>query len=163
MPSIGKLIFGDNKKILSRAETVPPCNCMDEDCPLDGSCQESKVIYQCSVKEANGGTSETYIGLTGNTFKNRYYKHKKSFNTKGYQTNTHSSHIWNLKQRNINYELSWRIVSKARTYSPSSKICELCIREAYFIMFERNKSTLNSRNEFFNYCLHKDRFLLQNQ
>ena len=115
------------------------------------------------MKETHGGNTETYIGLTGNTFKNRYYKHKKSFNTQGYQSTTLSSHIWNMKRRAINYELSWRIVSKARSYSPIKKTCDLCTREIYFIMFEKHQSSLNNRNELFTHCLHKDKYLLKNQ
>ena len=115
MPGIGKFISGHNKKILSPEAQTPPCNCRDEECPVDGECQDSQIIYQSIVKVTHGGNTETYIGLTGNTFKNRYYKHKKSFNTQGYQSTTLSSHIWNMKRRAINYELSWRIVSKARS------------------------------------------------
>ena len=77
---------------------------------------------------------------------------------------TLSTHLWNLKRRHVNFELSWRILAaKARAYSPSSKTCELCTREVYFIMFQKDLSSLNNRSEFFNYCLHKDKFLLKNE
>ena len=163
MASIGKAIPRHNKKILQAEENTPPCNCRDEECPMNGNCQESKLIYKCEVKNITSGTSKSYIGLTGNTFKDRYYKHKTSFRVQGYHKNTLSSHVWDLKRRRINFELSWRIMSKARTYSPTTKICDLCIREIYFIMFQKQHSSLNSRTEFFNQCLHKDRFLLKNQ
>ena len=163
MPSIGKVISGHNKKILKSETPTPPCNCTVEECPVNGTCQESELIYQCRVKDTDGDTSETYIGLTGNTFKDRYYKHKTSFRVQGYHKNTLSTHIWNLKRRGVNLDISWRIMSKARAYSPSSKTCELCIREIYFIMFEKHHSSLNSRMEFFNQCLHKDKYLLKNQ
>ena len=70
MPSIGKLITGHNKKVIGVAETVPPCNCSVEECKVNGKCQESNIVYQCEVKETQGGTSKSYVGLTSNTFKN---------------------------------------------------------------------------------------------
>ena len=161
MPSIGKIISGHNKKILAVTEPTPPCNCTIKDCKVNGECQRSEIVYQCKVTENVGGNSKSYVGLTANTFKNRYYKHKKSFKTQGYHKNTLSSHIWDLKLRRIEFELSWRIVAKARSHFPSSKICLLCIKEVYFIMFDKNLSSLNTRQEFFNQCLHKDK--LKNQ
>ena len=128
MPSIGKAISGHNKKILKVEENTPPCNCTYEECPVSGSCQSSEIIYQCEVKDVASGTSKAYIGLTGNTFKDRYYKHTRSFRVPDYHKNTLSSHIWDLKRRRVNFELSWRILSKARAYSRFSKISELCIR-----------------------------------
>ena len=121
------------------------------------------MIYQCEVKDIARGTSESYIGLTGNTFKDRYYKHTRSFRVQRYHTNSLSSHIWDLKRRGVNFVLSWKIVAKSKSYSPNSKACALCTKEICYIMYEKELSTLNKRSEFFNHCLHKQKFLLQNQ
>ena len=163
MPSIGKTISGHNQKILNPPQVVPPCRCTVYDCEVEGNCEQRGIIYQCKVTEKEGGTSSTYVGLSENSFKDRLTKHRKSFNTQGYHKNTLSTHIWDLKRRHIDFELSWKILAKGKPYSPSSKICELCIKEINYIMFEKNMASLNSRNEFFGFCLHKAKYQLQNQ
>ena len=90
-------------------------------------------------------------------------KWRTAFRHQGYHSNSLSSHIWDLKRRNVNFELKWRIVAKSKPYSPSSKVCELCTSEINYIMFKRNMATLNSRSEFFGFCLHKGKYLLRNQ
>ena len=166
MPSIGKTISGHNKKVLKGEEVTPPCVCTRYQCEVQGKCEEKGLIYQCEVRtnqENQAGTSETYIGLTENSFKDRLTKHRKNINTEGYHKNSFSNYIWDLKRRNINFELSWRIVAKSKPYSPATKTCQLCIQEICYILFRRNMSSLNKKNEFFGYCLHKSKFLLQNQ
>ena len=141
-----------------------PCKCSIYSCPVQGECETPNIIYQCVVKEPENGKSESYIGLTSRTFKDRYTKHRSSINNENSkQKTTLSKYIWDLKRRNVNFELKWKIISKAKPYSPSSKCCELCLREIYYIMYDRGKSSLNKRTEFFGYCLHKDKYLLSNQ
>ena len=107
---------------------------------------------------------ELYVWLTEKSFKNRFYKHRKSLTTENYHKNSLSNYVWKLKKRKEDYEISWKLLSKARPYSPSTKTCELCHRELYYIMYyNKSKATLNKRSEFFGYCLHKDKFLLKNQ
>ena len=130
---------------------------------VEGKCQQKGIIYQCEVKQIESGKSESYIGLTENTFKDRLTKHRSSINNPGYHKNSFSSHIWDLKRKRINFELSWRIIAKGKPYSPSTKHCQLCIKEIYYIMFEKKKATLNKRKEFFGSCPHKSKFLLINQ
>ena len=49
------------------------CNCTKKpDCPLEGKCLQSNVIYKASVTTAT--TTETYVGLATN-FKERYRNH----------------------------------------------------------------------------------------
>ena len=165
MPNVASIISGHNKKVINTEEGngPPPCTCTLYDCEVEGKCEQTGVIYQCKVTETTRGTSETYIGLTANSFKDRLTKHRRSFRVEGYHRNSLSTHIWDLKRRQINFEISWRIVAKARPYSPSAKYCKLCIKEIYYILFERENSSLNKRQEFFGYCLHKSKFLLENQ
>ena len=163
MPSVGKVITGHNKQILKGAETAPPCNCTLYDCVVDGRCQEKGLIYQCEVKQVESGKIENYIGLTENTFKDRLTKHRTSINNPTYHKNSFITHIWNMKRRRISFELAWRIIAKAKPYSPSTKVCELCIKEIYYILYEKNMSSLNKRNEFFGFCLHRAKYLLKNQ
>ena len=80
----------------------------DRECPLNGNCLTKEVIYRANVVEEDGSTS-TYTGLTGSTFKERFYGHASSFRNRdeGHST-TLSSHIWNLKDAGKKFELKWR-------------------------------------------------------
>ena len=76
-----------------------PCNCRQKNtCPLSGSCLQSSVIYQATVKRNDNNTSETYIGLTENDFKTRYRNHTASFRHAKHRNSTElSKHIWTLR------------------------------------------------------------------
>ena len=109
------------------------------------------------------GKEESYVGLTERTFKDRLTKHRSSFNNQGYHKNSLSNHIWDLKRKQINFELSWRLLAKAKPYSPSTKVCNLCIKEIVYIMYRKDLASLNKKNEFFGFCLHRAKYLLENQ
>lgn len=66
----------DNKSLLRKVLPMPEklCNCrVKPNCPLDEKCLMENIIYQATV-ESEEGSKETYIGLTGNTFKTRFHK-----------------------------------------------------------------------------------------
>ena len=69
--------------------------------------------------------------------------------------------IWNLKDQNIKYDIKWRIVKQARSYSVTKR-CNLCLWEEFFILCKPEMSTLNSRNELSSSCRHARKFLLKN-
>ena len=53
MPNIRSKINGNNKKILQAKPTEPQklCNCLvKEDCPLNGLCLMTSIIYQATIK-----------------------------------------------------------------------------------------------------------------
>ena len=72
-----------------------------------------------------------------------------------------SKYIWSLKDKNIVYNIKWRKVKHARSYSNSSKRCNLCLWEKYFIICQPEMSTLNNRSELMNTCRHSTKFLLK--
>ena len=168
MPNIQQIISSHNKSIVKKNNTEetpkPNCNCRkDNVCPLNGNCLESGIIYQATVKRNDNSEKETYIGLTDNTFKTRYNGHTCSFrNIDKRNATTLSQHIWTLKDNGIPHSLEWRIIAKAKSYSTSSKKCNLCIKEKYFIMCRPEMATLNSRNELASECRHRKKFLLSN-
>ena len=82
MPSVGKIIDSHNKKIISPHDITPACKCRDQNCPVNGECEESGIIYQCVVKETASGNVQSYVGLTERSFKDRHTKHKKRFRTR---------------------------------------------------------------------------------
>ena len=106
---------------------------------------------------------ETYIGLCDTTFKLRYRNHICSFRNERYRNATElSKHVWNLKDQNIKFDIKWRKVKQARSYSNVTKKCNLCLWEKYFIICKPEMSTLNNRNELTSCCRHSRKFLLKN-
>ena len=152
MPNIGKIITGHNKKLLKN-DTTPEkkCNCrVPGNCSLQNECLLNNVIYQATVKRADTGNTETYIELTSKAFKERWNNHKTSFRVESHKNESRlSTYIWDLKSQGINFGLSWRIIAKTNSYSPSSKKCWLCIKEKYYILFEPKLASLNKRHKFF--------------
>ena len=130
---------------------------------MQGQCHLQEVIYQASVTHTNTQTrkttTDTYLGMTATSFKERHSNHKSSFKHKHKCTDTElSKHIWNLKEQGLEYDLQWRIIDKAKSFSPISKCCKLCTLERYYLIFRTDLHTLNKNTEFGHDCLHK-RFL----
>ena len=144
----------------SITEEVNNCNCRNKNsCPLEGNCKERNIIYQAEVTTPQ--SKETYIGLCDTTFKERYRNHTCSFRNERYKNATElSKYIWGLKDRKINYEIRWRKIRQARSYSNINKKCNLCLCEKYFIICKPEMSTLNQRNELTSICRHSKKFLL---
>ena len=163
MPNMGKIVTGHNKKML-KGETLPQraCNCRDpNDCPLDNKCLAQNVICQASIQRLDNQKTETYIGLTSKTFKERWNNHKTSFRLSSHKNESRLSiYVWELKEQNINFLISWKIKANTSSYSPASKKCWLCSKEKYFILFEPKEASLNKRHEFFSKCPHKKKFKL---
>ena len=62
------------------------------------------AIYQATVKRDDTNETETYIGLTENTFKVRYNNHTSSFRNANKKHATElNKYIWQLKDLNVNY------------------------------------------------------------
>ena len=124
MNNTKQIIDNHNKRILTASIQVDDtaaaaiinnktCNCRQKNaCPLDGNCLQPSVIYQATVTRKDNNTTETYIGLTENDFKTRYRNHTPSFrHAKPSNSTELSKHIWTLKDNNIEYFISWRILS----------------------------------------------------
>ena len=74
--------------------------------------------------------SKYYIGMTSNTFKERYRNHIKSFTHKIYSNETEfSKHVWHLKQNKTDFTIKWSIIKKSISYTGGSKRCNLCLEE----------------------------------
>ena len=151
-------------KPADNADDIKSCNCRQKNtCPLNGNCLQSSVIYQATVKRHDTNTSETYIGLTENTFKTRYRNHISSFRHAKHKNSTElSKHIWTLKDSNIDHSISWRIISSRSPYNSSSKRCNLCLGETFLIIYQPDLSSLNKRNKLVSSCRHRNKALLRN-
>ena len=87
---MGNIISSHNKKILKKQNETQEriCNCRvkeKENCPMGGKCMLKNIVYQATVNPKQNTKSfktETYIGLTSNTFKARLANHKSAFKNK---------------------------------------------------------------------------------
>ena len=155
-----KFIFNPSKHTNATTDNrvdKKSCNCRQKvTCPLNGNCLQSSVIYQATVTRNDNNTSETYIGLTENDFKTRYRNHTTSFRHAKHRNSTElSKDIWTLKDNNIDHTISWRIISSSSSYNSSNKRCNLCLKEKILIIYRRELSSPNKRNELLPSCRHR--------
>ena len=160
------IINRHNAKITNpRSQPLLKCNCRKKDeCPLNGECRKTSVIYKCDVSAPNL-PSKVYIGLTEKDFKTRWNAHKLSFNNRKYKNSTTlSTHVWELKEtHNVAPTLKWSIMKHARSYSINTRSCALCLQEKYEILnYPIKRNLLNKRSELISKCRHTNKFLLAN-
>ena len=128
---------------------------------MDGNCNVESIIYP--AEDTSQTTKETYIGLCDTSSKLAYRNHTSSFCNEWYKNaNKLSKHMWNLKDQNIQYNIKWRKIKHARSYSNVTKKCNLCLWEKYFILCKLEMSSLNNRNELTSCCRDSRKFLLKN-
>ncbi|GFO44660.1 inositol hexakisphosphate and diphosphoinositol-pentakisphosphate kinase 2 [Plakobranchus ocellatus] len=166
MPNVKSIITAHNKSVLAqkntRAESTAQCNCRDRKaCPLENNCLQDSIIYQATVTQKDNQI-DTYIGMTENTFKTRFYQHNSTFRLPHKRNSTSlSEKIWKLKDTNTEFTITWDIIAKSRPCSPATKICSLCLEERYQIL-TRRPSLNKKKNEFLSTCPHRRKYLLQN-
>ena len=112
--------------------------------------------------------------MTGRSFKERLYEHntdmknkpkqngKQNGNKNGNNTTKLREHVWKLKDQNIDFTVKWRILDRAPTFNPITRKCRVCLKEKFYIMYDKSGSSLNKRREVFNTCIHKKPKLLEN-
>ena len=71
-----------------------------------------------------------------------------------------SKYVRGLAGSNTEYDIQWKIKDRTRPCTNSSKRCNLCITEAYHIMFADKATALNSRSELVSKCRHQKNFAL---
>ena len=182
MKNVAQHINSHNNKILREPVTVAPaqprCSCqasnkfddLKKDCPLPGQCDvdsEGKVesvIYNCEVTRSDTGASETYIGLTGGTFKARWYGHlgdiRRYDKNNPKQGTALSRHIGKLRSENIPYKIKWKIIQRAPTFNPITNSCRLCLYSRNGINYPK-MSSLNENHKLFQTCLLRKGLLLK--
>jgi hypothetical protein len=163
-PSMEALIASHNARVLKGKEKPAyGCNCREgeDSCPLDGRCQTPSLVYEAKVESSEG--VRRYIGQTAITFKLRWNNHRQSFTTayKKHSTSL-SSHIWQLKKNNTDYDISWSTKSMAKPMERGGKSCNLCLTEKSMIASSKDDNLLNKRNEVMTRCLHRFPHLLNN-
>ena len=161
--NIETIIKSHNRAILkAEEEPTPSCNCGGE-CILQDrrfSCRTKGVIYRATVKTKT--TRKYYIGLASTTFKARYSNHKSSFKL-AHKRNTTvlSKYIWELKENNEDFEISWEILKRVRPKKSGDRRCLLFLSEATFILFAGDEC-INQRREIVSSCRHEKSLMLSN-
>ena len=167
MLNFASVINSQNKKIINNnilKPSTPTCNCCSKtSCHLNGDYLLSSLvyIYKADTPDIIENHSH-YIGLTENTFKDRFYKHKNSFKYESKRNATElSNFVWEKKHANTETNLVWNVLDKARAYKPEAKRYMLCFTEKYHIIFSK-LNLFNSRNELVTKCRHENKFYLAN-
>ena len=160
-PNMEAIISARNSKILAAPLLEKrTCSCpRNTPCPLDGKCLLENIIYVATVTQ-DDQTKNHYTGLCSTTFKARLGIHKQSIKNEAINQTSLSKFIWKLKQKNIQYTLSWKLIDRAKPFSPITGSCALCLREKFYIMFSPASADLNSRSEIYCNCRHKQTVLL---
>ena len=115
------------------------------DCPLEGKCLQTNVIYQATVTTET--ITETYVGLATN-FKECYRNHKTSFRHSHRRNETElSKYVWNLQDAKKPFLIKWKILKKCKPYNNINKKCSLCHNEKFIFVCKKELCSLNRRNK----------------
>ena len=130
---------------------------------MDRKCLVKSLLYQATVTTDDNRPSQTYVGLTENTFKTRFNNHKASLDTYQKRNSTElSKYLWDLKRDNVDYSIRWKILKRAKSYNCASNKCNLCLRGKYYIICKPELTTLSKRKELVSSCRHARKFLVMN-
>ena len=149
--NIEHIIENHNRKITESyieksAETS--CNCKEKNkCPLEGNCLIKNIVYMATVESETNSSS--YVGMTGNSFKTRYYNHIKSFKNKRYKNETElSKYIWKRKEKEVEHTITWKKLRQSNTCQRRSGLCNLCIEEKVEILLSKAKPSTQLNRRF---------------
>ena len=82
--------------------------------------------------------------------------HTQTFKDPDVSQTSLSNLIWGLKRKNVKFDITWKILDRGGTFSPLSGKCGLCISEKFHILLRPESATINSRDEVFSACRHKN-------
>ena len=110
---MASVISSKNKNILKGGHNPAPlCECPQDQCPVEGQCKLSEVIYQAKLLTQNN-EEFSYIGLTEQTFHERHTKHLSSFTVHDRRNSTSlSKKMLELQTKHILFDIEWKILEK---------------------------------------------------
>ena len=127
MPNMASHISSHNKNIIQESKksqhpNPKTCDCqVAENCPLNGNCKQSAVIYQADVTPEIDN-KHIYIGPTERPFKERLSDHHTSFKYEQYKIKSKlTSFIWEMKNKRQNFEIKWSVIRRSTPYKAESK------------------------------------------
>ena len=140
------------------------CNCRGGvvNCPVGGACLEEELLYQATVSvEEKPEMTRSYIGSASTSMKTRLNNHRCDFNNINREhATTLSSYVWKTKDQDLAPVVKYKIVGRAKAYSPVSGKCRLCTLEKLFIAKSDEMVGLNMRSEISGKCRHRNRHVL---
>ena len=164
LPNMENIIKKHNARVINSEKRTEgrSCNCTNKsNCPLDGECCKSCIIYKAEV--TSGQDTKIYYGAAETEFKTRYNNHNCDFRHEKNEKKTElSKHIWDLKKQKRQYSIKWSIAARASPYKCGSRRCDLCLTEKLTIALAEKDSLLNHRSEIISKCRHTNKFRLKN-
>ena len=162
MPNMENIIKQSNARVMGDPvmNRDGQCNCSNrENCPLDGKCLSSCVVYTAAVTAEN--IEHIYHGSTEGEFKARYNGHGTSFRLRSHEKESElSKFIWSLKDKGVQYSIKWSIAAQAHPYKCGTRRCDVCISEKTIIARSKHPRLLNKRSEIVSKCRHRNKFRL---
>ena len=110
MSNVKSIITNHNTGIIRKSQpqdiSAENCNCRNKHaCPLQNKCMSKDIVYKATINTGSTQDTKHYIGMTSNTFKERYRNLIKSFTHKKYSNETElSKHVWHLKQNKTDFD-----------------------------------------------------------
>ena len=156
------LIKQHNSRVLNEptSHQEKSCNCRNKNsCPLDGNCQVKNIVYKATVTTEQN--YRIYYGTAEGEFKTRYNNHTNSFrHPKNINETELSKYIWQLNDKNIDFNLKWKIGAFTSPYKCGIRRCDLCLTEKLSIIRADPLIILNKRTELILKCRHRNKFTL---
>ena len=96
---------------------------------MDGACLKESFVHYATIScNDKNYKPKPYKGSCETTFKKRFSNHKKSFNVPLYKHDTKlSTKYWNLKMKQLNPQISWKVQEVCNSDNSFSKPCNLCL------------------------------------
>ena len=109
---------------------------------MNGACLHESLVYYATIScNDKNYKPKLYKGSCETSFKKRYSNHKKSFNVsfyKHFDTKLSTEHR-NLKTKQLNPWISWKMKGIYKSYNPTSKRCNLSLTEKLEILDNLDK------------------------
>ena len=146
--NVKSIITSHNTRIVRKSQpqdiSAEICNCRNKHaCPLQNKCMSKDIVYKATISTGNTQGTKHYIGMTSNTFKERYRNHIKSFTHKKYSNDRNGTFetrsALKAKQNRFHHKMVYN--KKSISYTGGSKRCNLCLDEKITILKEKNNCT----------------------
>ena len=166
MPNIKTKINARNRDILRNtpSKNAKQCNCQQrENCLMNGAFLKERLVYYATIScNDRNCDPKLYKGSCKASFKKRHVNPKKSFNVPLYKHDTQqSTEYWNLKMKQLNPQISWKLNGIYKSSIPTSKRYNLCLTDKLEILDDPDKNLLNKRSEIISQCRHKNKYRLK--
>ena len=86
----------------------------------------------------------------------RVATHKQSFKTSNNQT-VLSEKVKEIQNKNIECNVTFKVLENRSSYKPESKHCKLCIAEKFHIIYSKPENILIKKNEVISKCRHRSK------